>query len=311
MQFIEAIILGLVQGLTEFLPISSSAHLRIVGEFLPSATDPGATFTAITQIGTELAVLLYFWNDITRIIGRWFRAVFGGSRARRPRSSADAGASARDAVHSGGARHATRPGATAIAPGDPDVRMGWLIIIGTIPIVVVGYLAQESIRSVFRSLWLVAIVLIVFGILLGIADRYGKRDRDLDDLTYPHGLWFGLAQTLALIPGVSRSGATTTMGRALGYNRPAAARYAFLLAVPAVFGSGLYELVNSVKEPAGYYGYAETAVATVVAFVVGYAVIAFLMRYIQRGSFMPFVVYRVLLGAVLLVLLSTGVLQPL
>ncbi|WP_166872286.1 undecaprenyl-diphosphate phosphatase [Salinibacterium sp. ZJ450] len=276
MQFIEAIILGLVQGLTEFLPISSSAHLRIVGEFLPSATDPGATFTAITQIGTEIAVLVYFWKDITRIIGRWFRS-FGGS----------------------------------VRKDDPDVRMGWLIILGTLPIVLVGYFGQEYIRSVFRNLWLVAIVLIVFGILLGLADHYGKRNRELPDITYPHGIYFGLAQTLALVPGVSRSGATTTMGLALGYSRPAAARYAFLLAVPAVFGSGLYELVNSFGEPEGYYGYAQTAVATVVAFGVGLAVIAFLMNYISKKSFMPFVIYRLALGATLMILLSTGVLDPL
>ncbi|MCU1546994.1 MAG: undecaprenyl-diphosphatase, partial [Homoserinimonas sp.] len=174
MHFIEAIILGLVQGLTEFLPVSSSAHLRIVGEFLPSATDPGATFTAITQLGTETAVIIYFWKDITRIIGRWFRHF---------RSN-------------------------VIPKNDPDVRLGWLIIIGTIPIVLVGYFAQEYIRSVFRSLWLVAIVLIVFGLILGLADWAGKRTRQLNDITYRHGILIGLAQMLALVPGVSRSGAT-------------------------------------------------------------------------------------------------------
>lgn len=282
MGFIEAIILGLVQGLTEFLPISSSAHLRIVGELLPSATDPGATFTAITQIGTELAVILYFRKDIVRIIGRWFRH-FGS----------------RGGAHSAG-----------IPKSDPDVRLGWLIIIGTIPIVIIGFLAQDTIRSVFRSLWLIAIVLIVFGIILGIADYLGKRLRTIDQLTYGHGIAIGLAQVLALIPGVSRSGATMTAGLALGYTRPAAARYGFLLAIPAVFGSGLYELVHSFGEPEGAYGYPETAVATVVAFAVGYAVIAFLMRYIEKRSFLPFVIYRIALGTVLLVLLGLGVLQP-
>jgi undecaprenyl-diphosphatase len=283
--YLEAIVLGLVQGLTEFLPVSSSAHLRITGEFLPNAEDPGATFTAITQIGTELAVLIYFWADIRRIVVKWCAQFAGGL--------------------STGARHAVRS-------QDPDVRMGWLIIIGSLPIVVVGFLAQDQIRSVFRNLWLVAVVLIVFGILLGIADRYGKRMRELDSLTYNHGLIFGLAQMLALIPGVSRSGATTTAGLALGYSRPAAARYAFLLAVPAVFGSGLYELYTSITEPETNpaYGYAETALATVVAFGVGLAVIAFLMRYISTRSFMPFVVYRIALGIVLMVLLATNVLQP-
>jgi undecaprenyl-diphosphatase len=283
--FFEAIILGFLQGLTEFLPISSSAHLRIAGEFLPSATDPGATFTAITQIGTELAVLIYFWKDISRIITAWFRSL--GSRG---------------GAHSAGVRR-----------HDPDVRMGWLIILGTIPIVVVGFVAQDYIRSSFRSLWLVAVVLIVFGILLGLADRLGRRERELNQLTYRHGLLLGLAQMLALIPGVSRSGATTTGGLALGYTRPAAAEFSFLLAVPAVFGSGLYELYKSFSEPDpnAPFGFAETAVATVVAFGVGYAVIAYLMRYLKRGSFLPFVIYRLALGGLLLVLLATGVLDPL
>jgi undecaprenyl-diphosphatase len=273
--FIEAIILGLVQGLTEFLPISSSAHLRIVGEFLPSAVDPGATFTAITQLGTETAVIIYFWKDITRIIGRWFRS-FGGS----------------------------------IPKGDPDVRLGWLIIIGTVPIVIVGYFAQEYIRDTFRSLWLIAIVLIVFGILLGLADWLGRKTKPLTELSFRDGILVGFAQMLALIPGVSRSGASTSAGLALGYTRPAAARFSFLLAIPAVFGSGLYELVHSFGEPAGAYGYAETAVATVVAFGVGFAVIAFLMRYISTHSFLPFVIYRLALGTALLVLLSANVIQP-
>ena len=283
MGFIEAIILGLIQGLTEFLPISSSAHLRIAGEFLPSATDPGATFTAITQIGTELAVILYFRKDITRIIGRWFRHF-------RP---------------SGGTH------ANSVPKNDPDVRLGWLIIIGTVPIVLIGFFAQSYIRSTFRSLWLVAIVLIVFGIILGIADYLGKRTRSIAEMTYGHGVAIGFAQVLALIPGVSRSGATMTAGLSLGSTRPAAARFGFLLAIPAVFGSGLYELVHSFGEPEGAYGYAETAVATVVAFVVGYAVIAFLMRYIEKRSFLPFVIYRIALGVLLLVLLSLGVINPL
>lgn len=275
MQLIEAIILGLVQGLTEFLPISSSAHLRILGEFLPSATDPGASFTAITQIGTELAVLVYFWGTIVRIISRWAQSLAG----KVPRN-------------------------------DPDVRMGWLIIIGTLPIGALGFLFQDVIRGTFRNLWIVAFVMIFFGLLLGAADRYGKRQRELKDLTYPHGLALGVAQSLALIPGVSRSGATTTLGLALGYKRPAAAEYAFLLAVPAVFGSGLYELMQSLEEPGGPYTLVETGVATVVAFGVGLAVIAFLMQYLKRGSFMPFVIYRLALGGVLIVLLSLGVLQP-
>lgn len=275
MHLLEAIILGLLQGLTEFLPISSSAHLRIAGEFLPSAQDPGATFTAITQIGTELAVLVYFWHRIVRIIAQWFRSLTG-----------------------------------AVPRNDPDARMGWIVIIGTIPIGVLGFLFQDVIRDTFRNLWLVAIVLIVFGLILGAADALGRRTRTEADLTYPHGLALGFAQALALIPGVSRSGATTTMGLALGYTRPAAAEVAFLLAVPAVFGSGLYELLQAIREPgAAVFTLGETAAATVVAFAVGFAVIAYLMRYLKKGSFLPFVIYRLVLGVVLIVLLATGVLQ--
>ncbi|MBN9170238.1 MAG: undecaprenyl-diphosphate phosphatase [Microbacterium sp.] len=274
---LEAIFLGLVQGLTEFLPVSSSAHLRIVGAFLPDAGDPGAAFTAITQIGTEAAVVVFFWRDIVRIVVQWFRALLG----RIPRN-------------------------------DPDARIGWLIIIGTIPIGVLGFLFQSTIETTFRSLWIIAATLILFGVILGIADLIGSRRRELKDLTVGHGIVFGLAQSLALIPGVSRSGGTITAGLLLGYTREAAARYAFLLAIPAVFASGFFELYKTVKSPSDHeiFSMGETAVATVVAFVVGLAVIAFFMRWISRHSFLPFVVYRVALGAALLVLLSTGVIQP-
>src|SRR5829696_1417017 len=167
MHLLEALLLGLVQGLTEFLPISSSAHLRILGAFLPGAEDPGAAFTAITQIGTEAAVVLFFWRDIVRIVGQWFRSLAG----RVPRN-------------------------------DPDARMGWLIIVGTIPIVVLGLLFQDQIETVFRSLWVVAVMLILFGVLLGIADMVGAKKRQLKDITIGQGAIFGGAQALALIPGV-------------------------------------------------------------------------------------------------------------
>ncbi len=276
MHLVEAIILGLVQGLTEFLPVSSSAHLRIVGEFLPGANDPGAAFTAVSQLGTETAVLVYFWRDIVRIVTAWARSLTG----RVPRS-------------------------------DPDARMGWLIIIGTIPIAVLGLAFQHTIETTLRSLWIVGMSLVVFGVLLGIADLIGRRRRTLDRLTVGHGIVFGLAQALALIPGVSRSGGTITAGLLLGYTREAAARYAFLLAVPAVFASGLFELVKLVRAPTpGYFGALDTLVATIVAFGVGLTVIAFFMRWISHHSFMPFVVYRVALGALVLVLLSVGVLTP-
>jgi len=269
----EAIILGFLQGLTEFLPVSSSAHLRILGEFLPSAQDPGAAFTAITQIGTEAAVVLFFWRDIVRIIGNWFRALFG----RIPRN-------------------------------DPDARMGWLIIVGSIPIVVLGLLFQDQIETTLRSLWLVAGMLIFFGVLLGIADHVGAKRRKLDELTLGHGVIYGFAQALALIPGVSRSGGSITAGLFLGYERAAAARYAFLLAIPAVFGSGFYQLFKSWDEP-GVFTLGETAVATGVAFLVALGVIAFFMKWISTHSFLPFVVYRVALGSLILLLLSTGVIS--
>ena len=267
---LEAIILGLVQGLTEFLPISSSAHLRILGEFLPNAQDPGAAFTAITQIGTEAAVVVFFWRDIVRIVSHWF----GSFTGRVPRN-------------------------------DPDARMGWLIIVGSIPIVVLGILFQDQIETVFRSLWIVATMLVVFGIILGLADWAGAKRRTLDQITVPHGILFGFAQALALVPGVSRSGGTITMGLFLGYERAAAARYAFLLAIPAVFGSGFYQLFKSWGEPA-VYGPIETAAATLVAFVVAILVIAFFMQWISRHSFLPFVIYRILLGGTIFALLATG-----
>ena len=269
----EAIVLGFVQGLTEFLPVSSSAHLRVMGEFLPSAQDPGAAFTAITQIGTEAAVVLFFWRDIVRIIGSWFRALFG-----------------------------------KIPRNDPDAKMGWLIIVGSIPIVVLGLLFQDQIETTFRSLWLVAGMLIFFGVLLGIADHVGAKKRKLNDLTLGQGVVYGFAQSLALIPGVSRSGGTITAGLFMGYERAAAARYAFLLAIPAVFGSGFYQLFKSWDEP-GVFTLGETAVATVVAFFVALGVIAFFMNWISKHSFLPFVLYRVALGSTVLVLLSMGVID--
>jgi len=274
----DAIILGIVQGLTEFLPISSSAHVRIIGEFLPGLGDPGATFTAITQIGTEIAVLIYFWPDIAAIIGGWFKSLGRGQIDSDTKQRA---------------------------------RLGWLIIVGTLPIVIVGYTAQDLIRNTFRSLWLVATVLIVFGLVLYIADRLGRQEKTLSTLSVGHGLSYGIAQTLALIPGVSRSGATIAMGRSLGYTREQALRFSFLLAIPAVLGSGLYELRTAIVEPA-LAGGAEllpTAVATVIAFGVGYAVIAWLMKFIKTGSFLPFVIYRVGLGLALFALLGAGVIS--
>jgi undecaprenyl-diphosphatase len=274
MGFFEAIILGLVQGLTEFLPVSSSAHLRILGEFLPNAGDPGATFTAITQLGTETAVILYFWRDIVRIAKAWAGSLVG-----------------------------------RVARRNEDARMGWLIIIGSLPIIILGLLFQKEIETTLRSLWIVAGTLIGFGLLLGLADIVGRKTRNLSQITVGRGIIFGLAQALALIPGVSRSGGTITAGLFMGFSRTAAARYSFLLAIPAVFGSGLYQLAKSFNEPT-VFGPLETLTATVVAFFVGLAIIAFLMNWLGKHSFLPFVIYRIVLGIVLVVLLSVGVLQP-
>lgn len=275
MGIFEAIILGIVQGLTEFLPVSSSAHLRVTSELL-GIGDAGAAFTAITQLGTEAAVIVFFWRDIVRIIGRWFQSLSGKTVPRN----------------------------------DPDAKLGWWIILGTLPIVVFGLLFQDAIETTLRSLWFVAISLIVFGLLLGVADRVAKNVRPLEKLTWKHGVIYGLAQAMALIPGVSRSGGTITAGLFMGYTREAAARYSFLLAIPAVLGSGFYQLLKVIKAPAGQAPMSLTAVATVVAFAVALVVIGVFMRYISKGSYMPFVIYRVLLGGTIIVLLLTGVLTP-
>jgi undecaprenyl-diphosphatase len=274
---LEAIFLGIIQGLTEFLPVSSSAHIRILGEFLPSAQDPGATFTAIMQIGTEIAVLIYFRADIARLISASFSwLIRRGELVGSERS---------------------------------DARLSVLILLGSLPIFFLGYFGQEYIRQNFRSLYLIAATLIIFGLLLGVIDHYGKKMKDLDALGARDGIAYGIAQSLALIPGVSRSGATIAMGRALGYKREAALRYSFLLAIPAVLGSGAFELFNSLSKPLNSFSLGETFVATLTAFTVGYLVISWLIKYVQTKSFMLFVIYRVLLGTLLLIFLSTGVIS--
>jgi undecaprenyl-diphosphatase len=271
----SAIFLGIIQGLTEFLPISSNAHLAIIGKLMDSARDPGATFTAITQIGTELAVLIYFRKDIFSIIRAWLKSLKRKAHLTHHERS--------------------------------DARLAWLIAVGTLPIVTLGYLGQSYIENELRSLWIIATTLIVFGFLLGFLDYMGRNERTLDQLTPGHGILYGLAQSLALIPGVSRSGATIAMGRILGYRRESALRYSFLLALPAVFGSGLYQLKKAIDEPGiRVFTMTETITATVVAFFVGYAVIAWLMRYISSKSFTPFVIYRIVLGTALLIALATG-----
>lgn len=272
MSFFDAILLGILQGLTEFLPVSSSAHLRIASELL-GIGDAGAAFTAITQIGTEAAVIVFFWRDIVRIIGSWWKSLFG----KLPRKN-------------------------------PDALMGWWIILGSFPIVLLGLVFEDAIDTTLRSLWFTATMLIVFGLLLGFADRFSPKTRPLEKLTWQHGLAYGCAQALALIPGVSRSGGTITAGLLMGYKREAAARYSFLLAIPAVLGSGFYKLLKEVKEPTAGVPMSLTLVATVIAFVIAIFVIKFFMGYISKKSFMPFVIYRIALGILVFILLGTGVL---
>ena len=275
----EVIFLGLVQGLTEFLPISSSAHLRIVGEFLPNAKDPGAAFTAITQIGTELAVLIYFRREIFSIVKNWFK--FNILRKRNLNLEARA-----------------------------DNKMGWMIIIGSVPIFIFGFLFQDSIKTTFRSLTLVALMLILFGLILGFADYVGDNQKGSRDLKVKEALTLGFAQSLALVPGVSRSGATIAAGRLLGFNRSAATKFSFFLAVPAVLGSGLYQMYQVISDPTSeVYSLGETFVATFIAFAVGYAVIAWLMKYISKNSFRPFVIYRLILGSAILIAIATNFLN--
>jgi undecaprenyl-diphosphatase len=268
MSTLEAIVLGLVQGLTEFLPISSTGHLRIVPAFL-GWDDPGAAFTAVTQLGTLAAVLLYFRNDLWRIAIAFIRGL-------------------RDPL----IRKTT------------DSRLGWYILLGTIPISLFGLAFNDQIEDEARSLRLIGTTLIVLGLVLLAAERVGKRERDLDDLGPRDGIAIGFAQALALIPGVSRSGATLTAGLFLNLERAAAARYSFLLSVPAVVLSGLYELKDIGGD--GGAGAFPTAVATLLAFVSGYFAIAFMLRFLATNSTIVFVVYRVALGALVLALVGAG-----
>jgi undecaprenyl-diphosphatase len=268
----EAAVLGVLQGLTEFLPISSSAHLRIVAPLF-GWQDPGAAFTAVIQIGTESAVLLYFRRDIWTILRTWTLSL--GRRELRD---------------------------------DPAARMGWYVILGTLPIGVLGFVLRDTIETAFRDLRLIALTLVLFGLVLGVADAVARNVKPLDRLNLRDGLLYGCAQALALVPGVSRSGGTISAGLLMGYRREAAARYAFLLAVPAVLASGVFELRQIGEGAAPDWG--PTLLATAIAFAVGYVVIAWLLRFLVSHSFRPFVLYRMALGLVVLALVATGVLSP-
>jgi undecaprenyl-diphosphatase len=267
----EAIVLGVVQGLTEFLPISSSAHLRIVPALF-GWDDPGAAFTAVTQLGTVAAVLLYFRKDLATIVTAWLRSLV------RPEMR-----------------------------GNHDARMGWYVIIGTIPVVVLGFAFRHQIKDQARDLRIIAIAMIVVALVLWTADHIGRRTKQIRQLDARDGIIYGLAQSAALVPGVSRSGATISAGLFLGYSREAATRYSFLLSIPAVVASGLFELLDIGSDPNARWG--PTILATLIALVVGYAVIAWLLRYVATHTFLPFVIYRLGVGVLLLILLATGVLS--
>lgn len=270
--WVQGLVLGLVQGLTEFLPISSSAHIRITAAIF-GWDDPGAAFTAVSQLGTETAVILYFRRDIGRLIHAWLRSI----KHRNPML-------------------------------DDSSKLAWLVIIGSIPISVLGLLFQSQISSQFRDLRLTATTLIVFALVLAWAERRATQRRDVEELTVKHGVLYGLAQALALIPGVSRSGGTISAGLLMGYTRPAATRYAFLLAIPAVFASGLYKLTDIGSDGAVAWG--PTILATIIAFVVGLAVITWLMRFISSHDYRAFIVYRIVLGVAIISLVAFGVVDP-
>ncbi len=293
MNFFQAIFLGLVQALTEYLPVSSSAHIRIVGDLM-IGRDPGAAFTAIIQIGTELAVILYYRRDIIRILGSWFGSLFGKE----------------------GKDWKSRLGAH-----NRDTQMGWFIIIGTLPILVAGLLFKDVIETTLRNLWITVTVLALFGVLLWVFDSRSKQIKTMDDMTAKDALIFGVGQMLALIPGVSRSGGTITFGRAMGYTREAAVRTSFLMAIPAVFGAGILEAVSAVKDVSAcsatkaadacaaigaFPGWGATIAATIVAFFIGYIVIIAFLKFVSSFSYKAFAIYRIVLAVIVALLLITG-----
>ena len=297
-EWFQAVVLGVLQGLTEFLPISSSAHLRIFPE-LVGWDDPGAAFTAVIQIGTETAVILYFAKDIWRILDAWTRSLFDQRAVWadvRPLEVPAGGPEAPAAERGSHRRRGWDPS---------DARMGWYVIVGTLPIVAAGVALKDVIENDFRSLWIMATTLVVLGVVLGIADRVGAKDRPIESLTLRHALILGLSQALAVVPGVSRSGATISMALFLGYERAAAARFAFLLAIPAVLGAGIFEWPSALGEDSTY-GVGPMLLATAVSFAVGYAVIAWLFRWLERRSYAPFVAYRIGLGLLVFGLLAGG-----
>ncbi|NIH96081.1 undecaprenyl-diphosphatase [Mycolicibacterium fluoranthenivorans] len=270
--WLQVVVLSIVQGLTEFLPVSSSGHLAIVSEAF-FGKDAGASFTAVIQIGTEIAVLIYFARDIGRILTAWFGGLFDAAKR------------------------------------TPDYWLGWWVILGTIPIGIAGLVFKHYIRDDIRNLWIIATALVVFSAVIAAAEHFGKQTRDIRQFTWKDSLIVGTSQALALIPGVSRSGVTISAGLFLGQKREAAARFGFLLAIPAVLASGLFSLPDAFHpEGAGQSATGlQLLVGTVIAFVIGYAAIAWFLRFLVRHSMYWFVGYRVIVGVTVLILLGTGV----
>jgi len=279
MTFLQAVVLGLVQGLTEFLPISSTAHLRIVPALFGwhfgynnGSNDPGAAFTAIVQLGTMVAIVVYFWRELLHVAAAWIRGLF--NREFR---------------------------------GALEYRFGWYLILATIPVGVFGLIFRHQIETGARNLWLIAVALIVLALVLLAAELVGRRVREEEEINTTDAVVIGTAQALALIPGVSRSGATITAGLFRGLTREAAARFSFLLSVPAVVLSGVFEAVRISGKPGPGAGL--TGVAVVIAFVVGLASIHWLMRWLGHHSTYIFVIYRIVLGLLLIGLLAGGVVE--
>lgn len=273
MSWLQVVVLSVLQGLTEFLPISSSGHLAIASRVFFSG-DAGASFTAVSQLGTEAAVLVYFARDIWRILKAWFNGLFVKAH--------------RDNV---------------------DYRMGWYVIIGSIPIGVFGLLFKDEIRSSVRNLWVTATAMLVFSFVIAAAEYFGRQTRHVEQLTWRDGFLVGLAQCMALVPGVSRSGATISAGLFLGIDRALAARFGFLLAIPAVFASGLFSLPDAfhpITEGMSATGL-QLLVSVIIAFVVGLAAITWLLRFVANHAMYWFVGYRIVLAIVVMALLGTGV----
>ncbi|MGO2611646.1 undecaprenyl-diphosphate phosphatase [Corynebacterium flavescens] len=274
MSWIQVIVLSIVQGLTEFLPVSSSGHLRIVSELF-WGEDAGASFTAVIQLGTELAVIVFFAKMIWEIILGWFRGLFNKEKRGQ------------------------------------DYRMGWMIIVGSIPIGLVGFFAKDLIRDSLRNLWITAAMLILFSFFFILAERVGSKTRGFDELNMKDAIVMGLCQCLALIPGVSRSGGTISGGLFLGLDREVATRLSFLLAIPAVLASGLFSLDDAFGPTVGQSATGmQLLVGTAIAFGVGYASIAWLLKFVGNHSFAWFAAYRIPVGVLLMILLALGVLQP-